>query len=70
MRVRLALWFAFLPVGTSACVPTFDDNLPLIDKPTLLAIEAEPAEAAPGKEVQLSALVGTPEPKGAAPALR
>lgn len=53
----------------SGCVPTFDDNLPLIDKPTLLAIQAEPAEALPGKEVQLSALIGTPELNATTPAL-
>jgi len=68
MRRSLLVPLALLHV-VSGCVPTFDDNLPLIDKPTLLAIQAEPAEAAPGKEVQLSALVGTPEPGGQAPAL-
>ncbi|HET7540636.1 MAG TPA: hypothetical protein VFK05_12215 [Polyangiaceae bacterium] len=67
MRKALALSPAvLLSVG---CVPTFDDNLPLIDKPTVLAISAEPAEAAPGKEVQLSALVGSPDDSGATPEL-
>jgi len=51
------------------CVPTFDDNLPLIDKPTLLAVQVEPAEVAPGKDVQLSALVGTPKLNSVAPKL-
>ncbi|MEI9951591.1 MAG: hypothetical protein WDO74_22085 [Pseudomonadota bacterium] len=71
MRSALTLPFSFTLLLSSAvgCVPTFDDNLPLIDKPTLLSIQAEPAEAAPGKEVQLNALVGTPELNGAAPKL-
>jgi hypothetical protein len=65
MRAALALPL----LGAVGCVPTFDDNLPLIDKPTVLAIQAEPAEAAPGKDVQLSALVGTPNGSGATPEL-
>jgi len=71
MRAPFARMFTLALSLTSVvgCVPTFDDNLPLIDKPTLLAIEAEPAEAAPGKEVLFSALVGTPDPNGAAPKL-
>ena len=69
MRVKLAVSWSLL-AAVSGCVPTFDDNLPLIDKPTLLAIQAEPAEAAPGKDVQLSALIGTPEANGAIPELR
>lgn len=70
MRTTLLLSLALLLTGVNACVPTFDDNLPLIEKPTLLAIQAEPAEAAPGKEVQLNALIGTPDPSGSTPALR
>lgn len=68
--MRSALLLSGLLAATAVgCVPTFDDNLPLIDKPTLLAIQAEPAEAAPGKGVQLSALVGRPELNGAPPKL-
>jgi len=63
MRAALCL-SVFTAVG---CVPTFDDNLPLIEQPTLLSIASEPAEATPGKEVQLSALVGVPRVDGAAP---
>lgn len=70
MRAKVALSLAFLANTVIGCVPTFDDNLPLIDKPTLLAIQAEPAEAAPGKDVRLSALIGTPELNGVTPALR
>ncbi len=61
---------AILLCGTATnCVPTFDDDLPLIQKPTLLAIQSEPAEAAPGKPVQLTALVGTPDLDASPPAL-
>jgi hypothetical protein len=70
MRVTLSLSVVAALAGSVGCVPTFDDNLPLIEKPTLLAIQAEPAEAAPGKAVQLSALIGTPELNGTLPALR
>jgi hypothetical protein len=57
---------ALLLVG---CVPTFDDNLPLVQQPEVLAVQSEPAEAAPGEPVTLTALVATPEPNGAPPAL-
>lgn len=70
MRATPVLSLALPLAALSGCVPTFDDNLPLIDKPTLLAIQAEPAEAAPGKEVRLTALIGTPELDGRTPALR
>jgi hypothetical protein len=63
-----AAWLALL-VGATACVPTFDDNLPLIVQPTVLAIQAEPAEAAPGESVQLTAVVATPAPEGDLPML-
>ena len=66
MRPALTLSLS-LAAGAVGCVPTFDDNLPLIVEPTVLALQAEPAEVLPGKDVQLSALVGTPEPNGATP---
>jgi hypothetical protein len=69
MRTALALAVALALSGAIGCVPTFDDNLPLVDKPTVLAIQAEPAEAAPGQDVQLSALVGAPDLNGATPKL-
>lgn len=53
----------------AACVPTFDDNLPLITEPVVLAVQAEPAEVTPGAQVTLSGLVGTPDPSAASPAL-
>ena len=67
MRATFAI--LLLSLVSSACVPTFDDNLPLVDKPTVLAIQAEPAEVVPGKEVELSALVGTPDGSGSTPEL-
>jgi hypothetical protein len=69
MRAAFPVWVSLLCSSVIGCVPTFDDNLPLIDEPTVLSVQAEPAEAAPGKEVQLSALVGTPELNGAPPDL-
>jgi hypothetical protein len=69
MRAAFPLWLSLLASSAIGCVPTFDDNLPLIVKPTVLAMQAEPAEAAPGKEVQLTALVGTPQLNEAAPKL-
>ena len=44
----------------SACVPTFDDKLSIVSESKLLAVQAEPAEAAPGDQVELSALVASP----------
>jgi hypothetical protein len=70
LRRTLTLTLTLSAWSVVGCVPTFDDNLPLIDQPTLLAIQAEPAEAAPGKDVQLSALVGTPDVNGVTPKLR
>ncbi len=51
------------------CVPTFDDHLSLIESPKVLAVSSEPAEAAPGDQVQLTALVATPDVDGATPKL-
>lgn len=43
-----------------ACVPTFDDQLSVVSEPKLLAVKSEPAEAAPGEQVRLNALVARP----------
>jgi hypothetical protein len=51
-------WLALLSTG---CVPTFDDKLSIVERPKVLAIQSEPAEAAPGEQVSLTALVATPE---------
>ena len=56
-------------VCSVGCVPTFDDHLSLIESPKVLAVSSEPAEAAPGDEVQLTALVATPDVNGAQPEL-
>jgi hypothetical protein len=53
----------------SACVPTFDDELSIVTENKLLAVESEPAEAAPGANVELTALVATPSAADAASAL-
>ncbi len=55
-RTLTALTFTL----STACVPTFDDNLSLITETQVLAISSEPAEAAPGEAVQLSALAAVP----------
>jgi hypothetical protein len=51
------------------CVPNFDDDLSTIQQAKVLAVQAEPAEAAPGEAVQLDALVATPNDNGATPKL-
>jgi len=61
--------FAGLLLSCVGCVPTFDDNLPLVREPEVLSVQSEPAEAAPNQEVQLSALVATPDVDGEPPAL-
>lgn len=58
-----------LSLAATSCVPTFDDNLPLITEPTLLAVHSEPAEVAPGETVQLTASVASADPNAAAPTL-
>jgi len=63
---HLLLFGVLLP---QACVPSFDDDVSLIREPQVLAVQAEPAEAAPGEAVQLTALVATPDAHAAAPAL-
>ena len=61
---------ASLLVATAVgCVPTFDDNLPLVTEPIVLSVQSEPAEAAPNQQVKLTGLVATPDADGAAPAL-
>jgi len=47
-------------VCCAACVPTFDDQLSIVSEPKLLAVQSEPAEAAPGEQVTLNALVASP----------
>jgi hypothetical protein len=69
LSMRVVLPFSLVVVSAVGCVPTFDDNLPLVVKPTVIAVQAEPAEAPPGKEVRLSAVIATPELDGTAPKL-
>lgn len=50
-----------LSVALSACVPDFSTDLSELREPRLLAVAADPPEAAAGKPVKLTALVATPE---------
>jgi hypothetical protein len=52
-----------------ACVPTFDDELSIVTEPKLLGVQSDPAEAAPGDQIALSALVATPSADAPAPTL-
>jgi hypothetical protein len=55
--VKRAL-LALLAVG--ACVPDLDQRTSIVDKPEVLAVVAEPAEAKPGTAVTYHALLATP----------
>lgn len=66
--IRSCAAFSLLTTAIG-CVPTFDDDLPLVTKPIVLSVQSEPAEAAPNQQVQLSGLVATPDPDGLAPPL-
>lgn len=57
-RPLLALGIAS---AIAACVPTFDDDLALVRAPRLVAVRAVPAEAPPGTDVVLEALVVGPD---------
>src|SRR4051812_2186977 len=69
VRVLPSLSMPLAALFAVACVPTFDDNLSLIEQPKVLAVQAEPAEAAPGEAVRLQALVASPEVNAKAPQL-
>jgi hypothetical protein len=44
----------------AGCVPEFVEGTSLVDEPRVLALRSEPAQAEPGSEVALSALVASP----------
>lgn len=46
--------------GAASCLPELTDESWLIDSPRVIAVTSEPAEAKPGTEVQLSAVVALP----------
>jgi hypothetical protein len=48
--------FAWGGLWLAACVPNVDTDDSIIEHPTVIAIQAEPAEAKPGQQVQYSAL--------------
>jgi hypothetical protein len=56
-------------LGASACKPDFGAPLSLVAAPRILALRADPAEAAPGASVSWSALVAAPDGTVAAAAL-
>jgi len=43
--------------AVAACTPSLDDRVSLVAEPRILAVRAEPAEAAPGAVMSLTALV-------------
>jgi hypothetical protein len=63
------LAFAAALLCCASCVPRFDDQLSVVSEPRLLAVQSEPAEAAPGEPVTLRALVATPTATRAPPTL-
>jgi hypothetical protein len=69
VRARSLTLTAGCTLVAVGCVPTFDDDLPLVQQDEVLAVQSDPAEAAPGELVTLTALVATPEPNGATPRL-
>ena len=68
-RLELVWGSLAAALALSGCVPTFDDELSTITSSKLLAVSSEPAEAAPGDSVTLSALVATPTGDATAPQL-
>ena len=54
-------------LAVAGCVPTFDDNLSLVREPIVLAVQSEPAEAAPGESVRLTVLAVTGNADNPAP---
>jgi hypothetical protein len=69
MRALRSPLLLCVALSAAACVPSFDDNLSLIEQPQVLAVQAEPAEAAPGESVQLRALVARADSNAQAPVL-
>jgi hypothetical protein len=57
-RTSVAVAVAF--VQAAACTPTLDDATTRVDAPRIVAIQAEPAEVAPGGTVVLTALIVAP----------
>lgn len=68
MRVAPAA-AALAAAALAACTPDLDQRTSRVDAPVVLAVVAEPAEAAPGDTVTYHALVATPDGEPAAPAL-
>jgi hypothetical protein len=56
-------------LALASCVPDLDQRTSIVDRPIVLAVVAEPAEAAPDKTVAYHALVATPDGEAASPML-
>ena len=57
---------ALVALCLAACAPVVDDDSARVAAPRVIAARAEPAEAAPGERVRVSALVAAPPGVGAA----
>ena len=64
---RFIAGIATLLASVTGCVPTFDDNLSLVREPIVLAVQSEPAEAAPGETVRLTVLTASGDPDDSPP---
>src|SRR5450432_1199377 len=60
-KLRATHLASLLFASLSGCIPSFDDDLSTVQAPRVLAIQASPAEAAPGASVTLSTLVARPD---------
>jgi hypothetical protein len=59
--VRSRAWFAWISAAFAvSCVPSLEGRLSTVSSPRLLAVRVTPAEAAPGAQVTLEALVAAP----------
>lgn len=61
--------YAIAIVLVGACVPDLDQHTSIVDRPEILAVIAEPAEAPAGTMVSYHALVATPDGEAVAPSL-
>ncbi|AKV01487.1 hypothetical protein AKJ09_08150 [Labilithrix luteola] len=53
---KACAWGVFASLVVAACKPSLDDDRSRVDRPRILAVQSEPAEAKPGESVVLRAL--------------